>query len=105
MFVHAMPCMRACMHVCLCACMHTYTPMVGGFFLKNVSSTLPSSQTMISYGTYSVIVNDKSLVASLPLISSGFSSENQEHRENFRCPGLLLIWTPDRELYISIENA
>ena len=47
--------------------MHAYIHTDGrGFFLKNpVLSTLPSSQTTIRCGTYPMIVNDKSLVASL----------------------------------------
>ena len=47
-------------------CIHIYRWW--GFFLINpVLSTLPSSWTMIECGTYSVIFNDKSLVASLKL--------------------------------------
>ena len=65
-------CMRACMHLCMNACMymyaclHTYIHIYDkGFFLTNpVLSHLPSSQTAVRCGTYPVIFNNKSLVAS-----------------------------------------
>ena len=72
-------CMSACRHVrmCVCmyacmymyvymymyACMHKYIAMVRPF--KILSYQLCLLQTTIRYETYPVIVNDKSLVASL----------------------------------------
>ena len=63
--------MYACMYVHVCrhvyVCMHAYTHTGDrGFFLKNpVLSTLPFSRTVIRCGTYPMIVNNKSVVASL----------------------------------------
>ena len=56
-------CSHKCTRVCVCACIHTDIKNIGGFSQKPLLATLPSSLT-IRCGTYNVIVNDKSLVAS-----------------------------------------
>ena len=64
-------CVLACMYACMYmyVCMHAYIHINDwGFFLNNpVISTLPSSQTTIRCGTYPLIVNNNSLVASFQI--------------------------------------